>query len=140
MQGTNPSKTKTKNHRKTTKMKIKIIEKALATIEAELEKINGKARSQTKNPTIERKTKMKIETGYLTGNLPDGINAAEMETRLTEKLSAAFPDAEIVINSENAEGSLPWSCKTKIDGDTDHEDCSSVDDIFSDLVAEMCAE
>jgi hypothetical protein len=83
---------------------------------------------------------MKIETGYLTGNLPDGINAAEMETRLTEKLSAAFPDAEIVINSENAEGSLPWSCKTKIDGDTDHESVVWVDDIFSDLVAEMCAE
>jgi hypothetical protein len=35
------------NHRKTTKMKIKIIEKNLATIEAELEKINGKAHSQT---------------------------------------------------------------------------------------------
>jgi len=83
---------------------------------------------------------MKIETGYLTGNLPDGINIAKMEARLIKEIGGAFPNAEITINSEDAEGSLPWSCKTKIDGDTDHEDVWVIDNIFSDIVEELCGE
>lgn len=95
----------------------------------------------TVSPTI-------IETGYLSGNLWDGIDEPAYRDGLEAFLAETFPGAEIVITVEhNASGSLPWACQTRVyteDGVTDDDDLAmevgAVIDEFNRRVCEAQGE
>jgi hypothetical protein len=78
---------------------------------------------------------MKITTGFLSGNLTGDSDidldatAQNYADLLTEKLREAYPDAEIEVDWQDAEGVVPYSLQTSVDGDTEHEEVAAIDSI-----------
>jgi hypothetical protein len=89
-----------------------------------------------------------VSTGFLTGNLfhgwdgMDEIDAAasvqQYAALLDERLCAAYPGAEITVDWQDAEGTLPFPLKTRVwyDDGTDadsaidlHHDAEDVDEL-----------
>ena len=83
---------------------------------------------------------MKITTGFLTGNLITDDNGLDIAATaacyarlLTDAIQAAYPDADVDVDWQDAYGELPYPLKTQVDGDTDHEDCQSIDEIAEEV-------
>ena len=60
------------------------------------------------------KTITRIETGFLTGNFGDEIDAPETAAAWHRAIRAKYPGAEVLVNFEDGHGSKPYALKTRI--------------------------
>ena len=85
-----------------------------------------------------------IMTGDLFGNEPtDGIDDEASVEKYGEMCIKAIAEGfakhgeqvHVEWESQDVGGCIPWGLKTRVDGDTDHEDIEFVDSIIGDVWA-----
>jgi hypothetical protein len=57
---------------------------------------------------------MEITTGFLTGNLWDGIDPDAYAAALTKHLETVYPDARVRVMYQRGEGSVPFPLRTAV--------------------------
>jgi hypothetical protein len=83
---------------------------------------------------------MQIQSGFLTGNFEPNLSAEQAKTlagHLENALRKSFPTADVEINWQHGQGSIPYNCRFLVDGSADAPEIDAVREITERVTAEF---